>query len=324
MTAALQQVAQLQRRWPLLQVAALVVLFAYGSATIDGFSQGPSIRAMLVLGALLGLAAAGQTLCVLLGALDLSVPGLIVVGATGVSELCGSHGWPFVAAAAVLVLVAAALGAFTGFVCHRYGIAPIIVSLGVGTLALGGVAVWTDNQVTGTAPAFLTDLVAANGTTFGLAVSPIVIIWAVVAVLLGLFLHRTVTGRRLYATGANPRAAALALVPTRKAWIGVFTASAVLSAIVGMLLGGFSGADPGLGDPYLFQGLTAVIIGGTAFMGRRGDYTHTVVGALLLTELTTILVGRGYETADQQMIFGVLILIVVAGYGRDRRLRDRI
>ena len=67
-----------------------------------------------------------------------------------------------------------------------------------------------------------------------------------------------------------------------------------------------------------------MIVGGTTIMGARGDYTHTVVGALILTVLATILVGNGYDTADQQIIFGVLILLVVAGYGRDRRLRDRI
>ena len=40
--------------------------------------------------------------------------------------------------------------------------------------------------------------------------------------------------------------------------------------------------------------------------------------------LTTILVGKGYDQADQQIIFGVLILLVVASYGRERRLRDRV
>jgi ribose transport system permease protein len=107
-------------------------------------------------------------------------------------------------------------------------------------------------------------------------------------------------------------------------WTAVFAASALCSALVGILLAGFAGADQSLGDPYLFQGLTAVIVGGTTIMGARGDYTHTVIGALILTELTTILVGKGYETADQQIIFGVLILIVVAGYGRDKRIRDRV
>ena len=139
-----------------------------------------------------------------------------------------------------------------------------------------------------------------------------------------LILHRTVAGRQLFATGANPRAAPLARVNTKRVRIVVFTASAVLSALVGVLLAGFAGADQTIGDPYLFSGLTAVIVGGTTFMGARGDYTHTVFGALTLTVLTTILVGKGYSQADQQIIFGALILLVVAGYGRDRRLRDRV
>ena len=104
----------------------------------------------------------------------------------------------------------------------------------------------------------------------------------------------------------------------------MFAFSAIISGLVGVLLAGFAGADQTIGDPYLFEGLTAVIVGGTTFLGARGDYTHTVVGALILTVLTTILVGKGYDQADTQIVFGVLILAVVAGYGRDRRIRDRI
>ena len=108
-------------------------------------------------------------------------------------------------------------------------------------------------------------------------------------------------------------------------WVVVFAASAVpVGARPAACSPGFAGADQTVGDPYLFSALTAVIVGGTTFMGARGDYTHTVVGALILTVLTTILVGKGYGQADQQIVFGVLILLVVAGYGRDRRLRDRV
>ena len=224
----------------------------------------------------------------------------------------------------LIVVLAAAMGAATGWICHRYRIQPLIVTLGMGALASGGCLAWTGGKLTGTAPAFLSKLSAANGTTFGIDVSPVVVIWALVAIAVGIVLHRTVAGRRLYATGANPRAAQLALVRTSRVWTAVFAASALCSALVGVLLAGFAGADQSLGDPFLFQGLTAVIVGGTTIMGSRGDYTHTVLGALILTELTTILVGHGYDTADQQIIFGVLILIVVAGYGRDRRLRDTI
>jgi ribose transport system permease protein len=323
-SAAVATVGRIQRRAPVLQLVALVVLFIYGAASISGFSSSTSVRSMLVLAALLGLAALGQTIVMIVGGLDLSIPGFIVAGAILVSQLCGTHHWAFVPALALIVVLAAAMGAATGWICHRFRIQPLIVTLGMGALASGACLAWTGGKLTGSAPTFLTNLTAANGTTFGIDVSPVVVIWAVVAIAVGLFLHRTVAGRRLYATGANPRAAQLARVNTSLVWTAVFAASALCSALVGILLAGFAGADQTLGDPYLFQGLTAVIVGGTTIMGARGDYTHTVIGALILTELTTILVGKGYETADQQIIFGVLILIVVAGYGRDKRIRDRV
>ena len=314
----------LQRKAPVLQLVALAALFVYGASTIDGFSTETSIDSMLVLAALLGLAALGQTFVLVLGGLDLSVPGHIVMGAIVVSQLYGSHGWSAPLAIGLVVLLAAALGAATGWICHRWRIQPLIVTLGVGAMSTGGAVAWTQGKLTGTAPTFLTDLTTATGTTAGLSIPPIVVIWAVVAIAAGLVLHRTVAGRKLYATGANPRAAALARIRTQRVVVLVFTVSAVASALVGVLLAGFAGADQSIGTPYLFSGLTAVIVGGTTFMGARGDYSHTVVGALILTVLTTILVGKGYSQADQQIIFGALIPLVVAGYGRDRRLRDRV
>jgi ribose transport system permease protein len=314
----------LQRRMPLAQTVALVAIFVYGAATIEGFGQWFNVKSMLTLAALLALAALGQTLVMILGGLDLSIPGFIVMGAIVVSELYGTHGWPSVVAIAVPVLVAAGMGAVTGWICHRHRIQPLIVTLGVGALASGGAIAWTGGSLTGTAPTFLTDISSPASATFGLDVPPIVVITGLVTVVMAVVLHRSVAGRRLYATGANPRAAGLARVPTGRVWIAVFAASAAIAALVGILLAGFSGADQSLGDPYLFQGLTAVIVGGTTIMGARGDYTHTVVGALTLTVLTTILVGHDVDQATNQIIFGLLILAVVAGYGRDRRLRDRI
>jgi ribose transport system permease protein len=300
------------------------VLFAYGAATIEGFSSQSTIDAMLVLAALLGIAALGQTLVLVLGGIDFSVPGHIVMGAVLVSQLHGTHGWSAVAAIAFVVLAAAALGAATGWICHRWRIQPLIVTLGVGAISSGAAIAWTGGRLTGAAPTVLTTLTTATEHTAGIPLPPVVVLWALGAVAVALILHRTVAGRHLYATGANPRAAGLARIRTGRVWVAVFAVSAVLSALTGCLLAGFAGADQTVGDPYLFTALTAVIVGGTTFMGARGDYTHTVVGALILTVLTTILVGKGYDQADQQIVFGVLILLVVAGYGRDRRLRDRV
>ncbi len=320
----MSQALALQRRAPMLQLLALVALFLYGAATIEGFSSEITVDSMLVLAALLGLAALGQTLVLILGGIDFSVPGHIAMGAIVVSELYGARHWSAPLAIALVAVAAGVLGAATGWICHRWRIQPLIVTLGIGAISAGAAIAWTQGHLTGAAPPFLTTLTTATGTTFGLAVPPVVALWALVAAAVALLLHRTTQGRRLYATGANPRAAALARIDTKRVWVVVFALSACLSALTGCLLAGFAGADQTVGDPYLFSSLTAVIVGGTTFMGARGDYTHTVVGALILTVLTTILVGKGYSQADQQIVFGVLILLVVAGYGRERRLRDRV
>jgi ribose transport system permease protein len=324
MSAVRSTLGRVQSRVPALQLAALVALFIYGFFTVDNFGDGPNIRTMLVLAAILGMATIGQTLVFILGGLDLSIAGFLSASAIVLSQLCGVDHWPFLPALLVILIAFGVLGGVSGWICHRYSIQPLIVTLGMGSIALGGAVVFVNGTINGSAPAFLSNITAANGSTFGLSLPPVVVIWALVAVVLAVLLHRTVAGRWLYATGANPRAATLARIPVRRVWIVVFAASAIFSAIAGVLLAGFSGADQGVGDPFLFQGLTAIIVGGTTVMGARGDYTHTVLGALILTELNAILTAHNLNSADQQILYGLLILLVVASYGRDSRLSDRV
>ena len=314
-----------QGRWPILQVVLLVGLFLFGSATIDGYNGEPSIRSMLVLASLLGIAALGQTLVVLLGGFDLSVP--FIIGAANVmcAELTGGHGWPFAAAFALIGGLALLVGALNGWVSHRFGVHPLIVSLATGSMVAGGVLAWTKAKLTGAAPAFLSDFVSP-GRDFGpIPVPGVVLFWIVLAAVVLVITLRTTVGRRLYATGANPRAARLSLVSTSRVWTGTFAASAFFSAVAGTLLVGFSGTGLfNIGDPYLFTSIASVVIGGTSLLGARGDYMRTVLGALILIQTTTILIGRGYDAPTQQVILGVLIVIFVATYARESHVRTRI
>jgi ribose transport system permease protein len=316
--------AAVQRRVPVAQVIALVALFEWGTWTITDFATRPSILSMLVAASFLGLAGAGQTLVVLVGGIDFSVPAFISGGSVVISQLTGSDHWGFVPALIVCFAMAVVLGGANGYISHRFRVQPLVVTLGMASVVTGAVLVWTKAQATGSAPAFLTRMTSVTGTTFGIGVPPVVIVWALIAIVIGIVLRMTIVGRRLYATGANPVAAELALVRTRRVWVATYAASALLAAALGVLLAGYAGSgNTTLGDPYLFEGLAAVIVGGTAF-GARGNYWRTVLGAIVLTVLSTVLVGKGYTTADQQIIFGVLILVVVAGYGREPRLRDRV
>ena len=321
----LSVIARAQQRVPLLQVGVLVALFAYGVGTINGFGSRTSIMSMLVLAAFLGIAAVGQTLVVLLGAIDLSIAAYILMGNLLTVHLVGQDGWPFAATLTLICVVAAIGGGLSGFICARWQANSLVVTLGISAIVSGFTVVLFGNTTSGPLPQWLVTMTSVSGTTLGVDVPPVVLLWAIIALIVGVVLARMRAGRNLYATGASAPAAALALVRTTLVWSAVFAVSAVGAAIAGILLTGFSGgANTSIGTPYLFTSLAAVVVGGTSFSGARGSYWHTCLGALILTLLTTILVGKGYDAADTQIVYGVVIMVVVGIYARGARIRDRI
>lgn len=310
---------------PLLQLVAVGVLFALTALTISGFLTKSSVYATLVLASFLGIAAIGQTLVILIGGIDLSVPALIS-GANLVCTFLSGKGWSFILVIVFVLGCAAVVGLINGFTIHKFAVPPLIVTLATGAIVTGLTLGWTKGgQVSGQVPNWLTSFSSPIGRFFGLDIPPIVVTWALITLGITVILHMTAAGRRLYATGANERAAQLAGVRTRRVWVAAFTISAVAAASVGILLVGFTGTgEAGVGDPYLFTSLAAVLVGGTSLVGARGDYSRSVLGALILTLLTTLLVGHGAGEALQEILFGVLILLFVGVYGRDQRVRDRV
>jgi len=316
---------RLVRTAPILQVAAVIALGIAAAVTIDGFLTLTSIYTTLVLAAFLGIAAAGQTTVILIGGIDLSVPALIT-GANLVSTSLTGKGWSFLSVCLFLLASAAVVGAINGYTTHRFRVPPLIVTLATGAIVTGATLGWTKGgQVSGHVPSWMGTFSSPIGTVFGVRLPPIVLLWAILALAISIVLHLSVAGRRIYATGANEHAAELAGVKTERVWIGAFVFSAISATVVGVLLAGFTGTgQAGIGDQYLFTSLAAVLIGGTSLVGARGDYWRTVLGALILTLITTLLVGHGADESTQEMIIGALILAFVGLYGRDQRVRDRV
>ncbi|MEU1268273.1 ABC transporter permease [Streptomyces sp. NPDC005799] len=317
--------AATQQRIPLIQMVAVLAVFAWGAVGVPGFTGHSAVMSMLVLASLLGLASVGQTLVVLVGGLDLAVAGYLSVGAVAAAQLAGKHHWSLTATTVVVIAVTGLAGAASGWVCQRFGVQPLVVTLGMYSILTSGILILTDGKIVDPPPAVLSEWTSVAGSTLGLQVPPVVVIWAVVSVVLGIVLARTRIGRQLYATGANPRAAALMMIDVGRVRVLVFAFAGALAGVVGMLVAGFaSGATPNSGDPYLFSGIAAVVVGGTMIGTARGSYTRTVLGALLLTELTTILAGQGFEEGDNRILYGLALLLVVTAYGRQRRLNERV
>ncbi len=318
-------VARLSRDTPLVQLAVLVAIFGYGALTLNGFSSLVSVKSMLLIASFLGLAALGQTVLVLLGHLDLSVPGYIGLGNVLTAILVGQDHWAFIPALAVVIAASIVMGSLSGLVCYRFHVQSIVVTLGMNFVLLGAIEVMAGNGITGSAPHWLTQFASVTSSTAGIGVPPLIVLWVIVAVIGGVILRRTGAGRRVYLTGSNPLAANLALVKTGRVVIAAFALSAVGAAIAGVLLLGFGGSgDTTIGTPYLFTSVTAIIVGGTSLVGARGDYWRTVIGALMLTVINTVLLAKGGNAAQQQILYGLIILVVALAYGRETRLRDQV
>ena len=108
-------------------------------------------------------------------------------------------------------------------------------------------------------------------------------------------------------------------------WVVVMAISAFFAGVTGILFAGFSGAgDAYVGTPYLFETLTAIVIGGTSLLGGRGGYGRTLAGVLAITQLTTLFVGAGFSESMQEALLGVVVVVLVGAYGREPSVSARL
>ena len=311
-------------------IMVLIGLFSIGAMNIDGFYSTNNIKSMLLFASFLGLACVGQTLVAMLGGLDLSIP--FVIGSANVGMLyLISLGVPPWLALVITLVVGTLIGVINGLLSFRLQGQALIRTLGTGFAVSGGIQIITSigsaygGNVFAPVPAWLSNLSALNGSTLGMPFPPVIAIWAVVALVLIVGMKNTIYGRYLYALGVNRTSAKRISISERVYWVAVYALSGLFSAFTGTLLLGWSGGGfIGVGDPYLFMTLAAVVVGGTSLLGGVGGYGFTIIGVLVLQVLTSFLVGIGLNFEWQQFIFGLLILPMVALYARSPHIRTQI
>jgi ribose transport system permease protein len=307
------------RRKILYGFGAAVALFVIGQLLKPGFASATGIQEVLQIASFVGLVAAGQTFVILVGGIDLSVPWVLNSAAILlVSVAQGSDGkvLPAVLAALALGLV---VGLVNGVGVAVLGVPAVVMTLGmngiVQGLALGATHGLTCRGCVTPAPKALQD--AINGHVLGIDAS--LIVWLVVIALVGCVLSFTTFGRRVYAVGNSARVSYLAGINVRLMTVALYGLSGLFAALAGIALTGFGGsATLGMGDPYLFQSIAAVVIGGTYILGGRGHYLGTVAGAIVLTALISVLLAKNAPDYARDIVYGVVILVILLFYGRQR------
>jgi len=298
-------------------VIAYAVLLAAAGVVAPTFFSTANLRDLAVGNAPVLIVAIGMTMVILVGEIDISVGSQFAVCSIVAGHLA-KLGVPVPLLLPCLPAIGAAMGAFNGLLVGRLGLPSIIVTLAM-------LVVWRDGLRWLTEGAWVQDL-PADFQWFGLG--PTTGQWLIVAVALivlvafGWMLRNLGAGRSLYAVGSDKEAARLAgIAPPRV----VFSAFALMGALVGLaaLLNAvrFSSVPGNAGVGLEMKAIAAVVVGGTAITGGRGNLVGTLIGVALLGTIGTALTFAGINPFWEKAIQGAIILAALVSDTLLDRLR---
>jgi ribose transport system permease protein len=306
------------RRRILYAFVAGIVLFAIGEAVRPGFASLDGIRSILVVASFVGMVAAGQTFVILIGGIDLSVPWVLNAGA--ILMVTSSLGLDTRAIPALLVTLGMGtlVGALNGAGIALLGIPAVVMTLAMNGIMQGLTLGLSGGMTCPSCAAYAPPIVQAaiHNRLLGL---PIVLwLWLAVILIVSFVLGMTRFGRNTYTVGNNARASHLAGVNVAVVTIVLYALSGLFAALAGIMLVGFGGqASLSMGDPYLFQSIAAVVIGGVYILGGRGHYLGAVAGSISLTVLVSVLLAFNMPDYGRSIVFGLVILALLLLYGRE-------
>lgn len=308
------------RRRILYAAVAAVLLFVIGALARPGFASFDSVSAVLLVASFVGLVAAGQMFVILIGGIDLSVPW--VVNGAAILMVTSSLGQNERAAYALLLTLGMglAVGAVNGLCIALFNVPAVVMTLAMNGIMQGLTLGLSAGMTCSACASYAPPVVAAAVHGSLLGVPAALWVWAGVAACVSVVLSLTGFGRRTYAVGTSARASYLAGIDVTATTIALYALSGLFSAACGIMLVGFGGqAALGMGDPYLFQSIAAVVIGGVAILGGRGHYLGVVAGTISLVTLVSVLMAMNMPQYGRSIIYGVIILVLLLLYGREAR-----
>jgi ribose transport system permease protein len=306
-TRSVSRFAELMQTRPLVVLAGVLVALILVTSVIEpGYLSPEGMRNTVLVAAPLALLAGAQTILMLTGGIDLSV-GMIATGAAYVAGSQSPEGAAIAIGFGLLVGLLAGFGNGVGVGVFRVN--PLIMTLATAAILLGLFTAWAQGFLQGsTAPAPLIRQLGA-GTFLGGLIPYSALVWAVLAVGIIWMLRGTGFGRLLYAAGDNPIGVRLSGVRLWQVHIAVYTLAGLLAAVGGILLAGRTGAvDLALATGLLLPSVAASVIGGTSIFGGIGSYSGTILGALILSVLGSLLTFLQVGQALQQVVYGLIVL----------------
>lgn len=261
----------------------------------------------------IAIVAIGQYFVIVGGEFDLSLGSLITAQVVIAGNLIGQDESKIIPVLLLMVLLGILVGLVNGLLVTLLKIPSFIVTLGMMLALLGGVMYWTGGAATGNPVDSFRQL--GRGGIRGVPVIEILpyavlVLAAVLAA--AIIFTRTAFGRTIVALGENRQAARYA--GARSWWIttSTFIISSLCATTAGVLLVGYAGVHPKVGQGYEFISITAVVLGGVVLGGGRGWVVSAVAGAFALEALFTLLNFAEVPSTLRDAIQGVIIIAAVA------------
>ncbi len=305
---------------PVLLVVFSVVLVLVGERMAPGFATSTNLLQLLKLASFLGIAAIGQTIVMLTGGIDLSLPWVLTASAVVFTGLCQGADANLVPAIAAALAVGPVIGLVNGFGIVKLRISPIVMTLAMNNIMLGATLLYTG----GTPSGAIAPLVRALATGSIGAIPAMLVLWALLAALTIVAVRYTRPGRMLLGVGESPRVSYLSGIRNDRVIMAAYVACGLTTSITGILFAAFSGlAFLGMGDQFVLPTVAAVVLGGTSMFGGRGGYGGTFAAVIFTTLLTTVLVIGNIPQGVRSIIFGVVVLAAILTQRALARRGDR-
>ena len=293
-----------------LAFASLLVIFIVFAVASPNFLTYGNVLAILYSTVVIGTLALGTTFVIITGGIDLSIGTGMALCAVMSGVIIVNLGIPLVLGVLGTIMFGGLIGLINGVNVGILKIPPFIATLAMMLVAQGLALVLSHST-----PIYFNDVPAYSKISRGNLIPNFpnaVIILAVVAVIAGVLLNKTILGRYTYSIGSNEDATALSGIDVRKWKIIVYTFAGLFTGLAGVMISARLGsAQPATGTGYELQAIAAVVIGGTSLAGGKGSIVGTVIGALIISVLNNGLQIMSIPQEWQNVILGCVILIAV-------------
>ncbi len=298
-----------KKEWGLL--ALVIVIGAITAFLNPRFVSRVNLLNMANLIGLFGVFSIGQGLVIITGGIDLSVGSMFALLGVIFIDLLANYGvaWPV----AFLVILAGGLvlGAIHGILITRAGLQPFIVTLCGLLIYRGAARYYTGDATTGFGYAEGLDTITwlASGRSYGIP-NPFIIL-IVVAIIMGVLLHRSVFGRYLFAVGRNEEAARYSGIRARLVVAGAYIIAGGLAGLSTVLLVFYTNSvsPSAFGSLYELYAIAAAVLGGCSLRGGEGSIVGIVLGAVLLQILQNLVNILGIPSSLNFAVMGGVILL---------------